>query len=96
MIPDILRPLIRRAILDLVLDVGGEQTDLDLTVLMAELGHRVARVDVAGEIGWLADRDLLKSEQIGPFLTVRSTDTGRDTARGLLRIAGISPHKTGE
>lgn len=96
MIADILLPIIRRAILDLLLDIGGEENDDVLAILLAELGHRVARIDVAAQLEWLALRNLVIIEQVGPFNVARSTHTGRDVAAGKLRVEGVSRHKTGE
>lgn len=96
MIADILLPIIRRAILDLLLDVGGEQNDDVLAILLAQLGHRVARVDVAEQLEWLALRNLVIVEAVGPFNVGRSTHLGRDVAAGKLRAKDVSPHKTGE
>lgn len=91
-----IRALVRRAILDLVDDVGGELTDEVVTISLNELGHRIARAQVRDEIMWLAGENLLTGTEQGPFLVVRSTSTGRDVAQGLLRIDGVSRHKTGE
>ena len=96
MITDILKPTVRRAILDLVEDVGGELNDEVLAILLGELGHRVARSDVRGEVKWLADAGLLKMDTVGSYLVARSTSDGRDLAAGRLTRDGVSAHKTGE
>lgn len=96
MTPPVLQPLIRRAILDLVDDVGGELTDEVITISLNEIGHRIARAQVREEIEWLANGELLTATVQGPFYIVRSTPNGRDVAQGLLRIDGVSRHKTGE
>lgn len=96
MIFPILQPVVRRAILDLVLDTGGEMNDEVLAILLAELGHRVARSDVAAELRWLAAQDLVRLETVGSYLVARSTNDGRDVAAGRLIRDGVSRHKTGE
>lgn len=96
MIADVLLPIIRRAILDLVEDTGGELNDETITILLNELGHRVARSDIRDEMGWLAGSGLLTAKVVGPYIVARSTPNGCDVANGLLRIDGISRHKTGE
>ena len=96
MILDVLKPTVRRAILDLVDDVGGEINDEVLALLLAELGQRVARSDVRSELQWLADAGLLKVEAVGSFLVASSTGDGRDLAAGKLRRDGVSPHKVGQ
>ena len=96
MIPAVLQPLIRRAILDLIEDTGGELNDEVITILLNELGHRIARRDVRVEIAWLRDNALLIPSNLGPFIVCRSTSDGRDVANGLLRYEGVSRHKTGE
>ena len=92
----IVREIVRRAILDLMNDIGGEQNDDVLATLLAELGHRIARRDVATEMHWLADQRLITVEQLGPFLVGRTLSDGRDIAEGRLVIDGVRRHKTGE
>lgn len=95
MIPAAIVPLIRRAILDLLDHDGGEQNDDVVTLLLAQLGHRVARRDVAEQLLWLAERGLVDAEQVGPFLVARTTSDGRDIAAGRLVVDGVWRHKTG-
>lgn len=94
MIAPVLVPIIRRAILDLVLDTGGEMNDEELTLLLNGIGHRVARRNVCDELRWLADRELLDLQSTPHFIIVRSTSDGRDVASGRLRVDGVSRHKT--
>ena len=96
MIPDAIRPLVRRAILDLMHDIGGEHNDDYLAVLLGELGHRVARRDVAEQVRWLADAGLVSAEPLGPFLSCRILADGRDVADGKLLVDGVWRHKTGD
>lgn len=91
-----LAPIVRRAILDLILDVGGEVDDDTATILLNEIGHPVARADVAAEIRWLHDKGLLKLRPTPAMLVIASTSDGRDVAMGRLRFEGVSRHKTGE
>ena len=92
----LLQQLIRRAILDLVEDTGGELNDEVIMMMLNELGHRVARAVTREEIAWLAEQGLLKMSELGEFIVVRSTAAGRDVANGLIRFEGVSRHKTGE
>ncbi len=91
-----IQPLVRRAILDLILDVGGEINDDTIAILLAELGHRVARRDVAAELEWLKGEGLVNLELAGTFLVATSTSDGRYVALGRDRREGVSRHKTGE
>lgn len=95
MIPAAIAPLVRRAILDLLDDIGGEQNDDVLTLLLAQLGHRIARRDVAEQMAWLAEHGLVETEQLGTFLVARTTSDGRDIAQGRLVVDGVWRHKTG-
>ncbi len=95
MIPDALKPIVRRAILDLLMGIGGEQSDDYIAVLLASAGHRIARRDVAGEMRWLADAGLMEVEALGPFLMGTIIADGRDVADGKLNVDGVWPHKTG-
>ena len=96
MIAPILLPHVLRAILDLVADVGGEMNDEVITILLNNIGHRVARRDVCEQMLDLGTRGLLHLTDAYPFLVARSTPDGRDVAAGVLIVEGISRHKTGE
>ena len=96
MIADVILPLVRRAILDLLADIGGENNNVDIALLLAELGHRVARHDVAEQLLWLAERGLVHAQIVGSFVVARATSEGVDVAGGSHRVDGVSRHKTGE
>lgn len=96
MIHEAIQPLVRRAILDLVLDVGGEVNDDDVTILLNELGHRVGGPDVVIELRWLAEHDLLKIKEYPAYVVVASTKLGNAVAAGTMRVDGVHRHKTGE
>lgn len=97
MIPAIILPVIRRAILDLLNDIGGEHNDDVLTQLLVQLGHRVARRDVAEQLAWLADEaQLIRVEDLGPYKVARILADGRDAAEGRLLVDGVSRFKTGD
>lgn len=95
MIPAAIAPLVRRAILDLLDHDGGEQNDDVVTLLLAQLGHRIARRDVAEQLLWLSEQGLVEAEQVGPFLVASTTSDGRDIAAGRLVVDGVWRHKTG-
>lgn len=101
MIAPVILPLIRRAILDLLNDAGGEHNDDVLTMLLVQLGHRVARRDVKEQLRWLAtgagdDCQLVSLETLGPYCVARILPDGRDVAEGRLIVEGVWKHKTGE
>lgn len=96
MIPAAILPLVRRAILDLLHDVGGEHNDDVIALSLAALGHRVARRDVAAQLDWLADAGLVEVETLGPFRIARVLADGRDVADGRLVVDGVWRHKTGD
>ncbi|KKC27419.1 hypothetical protein [Sphingomonas sp. SRS2] len=93
---EIIAPIIRRAILDLLNDIGGEHNDQTLATHLNLQGHRVARRDVAEQIAHLAELQLLITEVLGIFIVARITSDGRDVAEGRMNIDGISRFKTGE
>jgi hypothetical protein len=92
----VIAPLVRRAILDLMADVGGEQNHSVLTLLLNDLGHRVAERDVRAELLWLADAKLIVIEELAHYTTARILTDGRDVADGRYHVDGVSRHKTGE
>ena len=96
MIPNAILPLVRRAILDLLDDIGGEQNDDVLALLLAQVGHRIARRDVAEQMRWLAEEKLIAVEDLGPFLVGRILSDGRDISQGRLVVEGVWRHKTGD
>lgn len=97
MIPDPILPLVRRAILDLINDVGGEENDDVLTIMLTGLGHRFPRPAVAEQMRWLADHDmrLLEITECGPYTVAAILPNGREVAEGRLKLDGIWRHKTG-
>lgn len=95
MIAAVILPIVRRAILDLLHEIGGEQSDDTMTLQLVALGHRVARRDVAAQMRWLAAQGLIELEELGPYLVARMLPDGGDVADGRLRIDGIGRHKTG-
>ncbi|MDQ1229303.1 hypothetical protein [Sphingomonas sp. SORGH_AS_0879] len=88
--------VVRRAILDLLEEIGGEHNDDELHLLLIGLGHRIARADVADSLTWLAAAELVRAERLGPFVVARILSAGRDVASGLSVVEGIHRHKTGE
>ncbi len=94
-IPAVIQPIVRRAIVDLLHDIGGQQNDDVIARLLIGLGHRVARRDVAEELRWLEENKLVSVEQIGPFLVAEIEPDGSDVSDGNLRIEGVYRHKTG-
>lgn len=96
MIPAAILPLVRRAILDLLNDVGGEQNDDVLSILLAGLGHPLARRDVRAQMEWLAEQKLVEGEELGPFYVSSILADGRDIAEGRLVVDGVWRHKTGK
>lgn len=96
MIAAIILPIVRRAILDLLEEIGGEHNDDVLTMQLVAIGHRVARRDIAEQLLWLGDQGLVHAERLGPYVAARILPDGRDVAAGRLSIDGISRHKTGD
>lgn len=95
MISEVIAPVVRRAVLDFLDDVGGEHNDDVLTLQLNALAHRVARRDVRQLLQWLGERGLVELEELGPYLVAEITPDGRDVAAGNLRVDGVSRHKTG-
>lgn len=87
---------VRRAILDLMTDIGGEHNHVELTLLLNEAGQRVAHRDVKEQLFWLEDAGLVATELLGNFVAARVLEDGRDVADGRLVIEGVAIYKTGE
>lgn len=97
MIPEATLPLARRAILDLVHDIGGEENDDVLTIMLTGLGHRFPRPAVAEQMRWLAAHDmrLIEVTEVGPYVLASILPNGIEVAEGRLKLDGIWRHKTG-
>ncbi len=95
MIPPAILPTVRRAILDLLDAIGGEQSDDTLALQLLALGHRVARRDVADQMAWLGEQGLIEIEELGPYRIGRMLPDGIDAAGGRLSVDGLGRHKTG-
>lgn len=97
MIAPVALPVVRRAILDLMAEIGGEHSHDTLTLQLRTLGHRVAARDVADQLLWLAKAGLIETEELGPYTMARKLLTdGRDVAMGQLTYQGVSRYRTGE
>jgi DNA-binding transcriptional ArsR family regulator len=94
---DTAAPVVRRAILDLLNDVGGELNHDVLTMNLTQLGHPVARRDVLAALEFLAAEHLVATERLGNYTVARILEDGRDLAEGRLRnVAGVHRFKTGD
>jgi hypothetical protein len=96
MIPEMILPVVRRALLDLMEAIGGEHNHDSLTLQLRAVGHRVAARDVAEQLRWLAGVGLVHAEELGPYTVARILSDGRDVATGQLTYQGVSRHRTGE
>jgi hypothetical protein len=93
---EITASVVRRAILDLLNDIGGEHSHAELASLLNEMGHRVARRDIAEQLLWLRARDLVAADELEKFTVARILSDGRDVADGQMQVYGVSKFKTGE
>jgi Fe2+ or Zn2+ uptake regulation protein len=93
---DIVAPVVRRAILDFLNDVGGEMNHDALTQNLVQLGHPVARRDVLGALDFLAGEHLISIERLGHYTVARILEDGRDVSGGRLQIPGVHRFKTGD
>lgn len=96
MIPPLALPIVRRAILDLLEEIGGEHNHDTLALQLRSLGHRVAARDVAEQLLWLGGAGLVHAEVLGPYTVARVLADGRDVATGQLTVEGVSRHRTGD
>ena len=91
----VLQPVVRRAILDILNDTGGEQSDDTIARMLVGLGHRVDRAMVAVEFAWLARAELVSIEELGPFVMAEITDNGISVSDGIRKVDGVNRHRTG-
>jgi Fe2+ or Zn2+ uptake regulation protein len=92
---DVIATVVRRAILDLLEDIGGEHNHEELQLLLNELGHRLSGGAVTESLGWLAVNGLVFAQTLGRFSVASISPVGRDIANGFATLKGVSPHKTG-
>lgn len=87
---------LRRAVLDLLNDIGGEHNHAEIAHLLNELGQAVAHRDVAEAMAWLGDKKLVICQTLGRFEVARILEDGRDVATDRLIVAGVSKFRTSE
>lgn len=100
-----IRPLIvqemhRRAILDLLNEIGGEHNDAIIHMWMsAHRKHPISRREIVQQLDWLAERGLVDLQPVGEGVltrVARITADGRDVSDGHLDEDGVYRHKTGQ
>ena len=89
---DALNSVIRRAILDFMCEIGGEQSDDTLTLLLKQSGHPVARRTIVEQLRWLANAGLVSIEEVEPFVLAQILPDGEDVANGHLLYDGVHRH----
>lgn len=87
---------LRRAVLDLLNDIGGEHNHVVLAQLLSEIGQPVANREVAAAMAWLGDANLVICQTLGRFEVARILEDGRDVANDRLIVAGVSKFRTSE
>ena len=87
------RPIVRRAILELLSDIGGANNDQIIAEWLARMGHVVSGRDVRADLHFLADLNLVRIETLQDFVIADVSSDGRDVAEGRLRIDGVSRHR---
>lgn len=91
----ILAETIRRAVLNMLQEFGGEHNHGEITAVLNEIGHRISRRDVADAIAWLADEGFVTTEKLEHFIVAAITADGLDVALGRLVVEGVSRFKFG-
>ena len=91
----VLEEIVRRGLIDLLHECGGEHNHGELTALMNEMGHSVARRDVLNALAWLSAAGLVTTEALDLFTVAAISSDGIDVACGRLRVEGVSRFKTG-
>lgn len=87
--------LIRRAILTVLHEFGGEHNHSEIAAVMNELGHRVSRRDIVDHLKFLAEADLVAIEPLEMFTVATITGDGVDLVEGKLTVEGVSRFKAG-
>lgn len=83
----------RRAILEILSDVGGRYHDERIANLLNSLGVIIARDEVVGHLQWMNDQHLAFCEKLGHLWVVQVLPAGRDVAAGRKIVDGVSPFK---
>ncbi|MBI1214537.1 MAG: ArsR family transcriptional regulator [Alphaproteobacteria bacterium] len=86
----------RLCILRTLMDCGGTLNDSVLRDALERLGHRrLSRDLLRSDIGWLADRGLLKIEYMGPVQLATIQLRGIEVAEGRVTVEGVKPPSLG-
>lgn len=86
---------VRRGILDVLHEIGGEHSHAEIAAIMNEIGHRVSRRDVIAHIDFLSQAGLVTAEKLDLFTVATLTADGVDAAEGTLRVEGVARFKAG-
>lgn len=87
--------IVRRGLLDLINDIGGENSDDTLTQLLRVRGHRLSGDDVIEQMRWLGEHGFLVVETLSLFTVASITRRGIDVAIGQSVVEGVYQHKVG-
>ncbi|MBZ6377356.1 hypothetical protein B5C34_05340 [Pacificimonas flava] len=88
-----IRHIVRRAILELLADIGGRHNDAELKLLLQPMGHRVSGREIRADLQQLCDERLVALEAVGGYLIAEITEDGRDCAEGNLVAPGVYRHR---
>jgi hypothetical protein len=89
----IVRPIVRRAVLELLADIGGRHNDAQLKTLLNGFGHTVAGRELRADLAYLAEEGLIRTEQLGGYVVAEIEEDGRDAAVGDLAVEGVHRHR---
>ena len=60
-----------------------------LDLALEDFGHRTSRDQVCADLAWLAEQQLIATEQIGGITIAITTRRGLDVARGKAIVPGV-------
>jgi hypothetical protein len=60
-----------------------------LDLALEDFGHRASRDQVRGDLAWLAEQELVTTEEIAGVMIALATRRGLDVARGKAIVPGV-------
>lgn len=86
----------RLVILRLLAEAAGTTAnDSMLDSALGQVGHKVSRDTVRGDLSWLNEQGLIQLDDVGTILVAELTGRGEDVAKGEATHAGVKKPRAG-
>lgn len=70
-------------------DAGYSHNESVLQSILEIFGHRISRDQVRTLLNWLAEQELISTDNVGDYLVAQLTARGGDVATGMVTVPGV-------